>query len=179
MRKLFVLIFTLAALIAFSQTSKSDINQRIRDQRNYLEQIDYVAEYPVDGGKYYKSIWRIGKGEMHEIDFRIIVSAESTELMEGFADRLEAATDRHFTGRSYGLTKGSDFWDAAYWTAYFYELLVKDFDKLKVMKIYGTDEKGRYIEIGEKDLKNLNSLGGLFVPGKRKMKKLNADFFNN
>lgn len=137
-----------------------------------------VSEYPTKKPSYSVSYRVQGDPDRHRLDFRIAVEAESKELMEAFSDRLETATDRHFTGRSYGLMKNADFWDAGYWVAYFYDLLEgKNFSKLRVVRMEISDEKGRTATIREDQLRDLEGLSRLFIRGKRKVNDLNADFF--
>lgn len=63
-------------------------------------------------------------------------------------DRLKAAMDKFYTNRGLGLFVGNDYSDAAYWSAYFAELVLWQSDpklNIKVVSITANDEKGRAV----------------------------------
>lgn len=110
-----------------------------------------------------------GAEQMEVLSFRITVAAKFREDAADFAKRINKATDDHFRSRSYFLTRGSDYWDAAFWVSFFYEkiLAAEDLD-VEVLEIEAYNPDGYAVILTEKDLKKQRGLSRLF---------LNARFF--
>lgn len=141
----------------------------------------YEANYPQHKTKMYSIKWRAkGEEEMNTLDIRLVVEAESKTKMEDFAELMEATVDKHFRNRWYFLSEQSDFYDAAFWAAYFLDLIEgKNYDKFRVNEVFAVDRQGRSLILREDDLKDLYGLSRLFLKGKRQAKELNAHLFDN
>lgn len=145
----------------------------------------YIGTFPVPGkpNGYYQTKWRINSdpnSTYQNFYYRIEVQSEFREYVEIFAAELEAEVDKHNANRSYGLMDNSDTQDAAYWVAWFMDYFIsKKFPLVKITKIEGYNDKGLRVQLGDKELKSINSLGGFFVRGKRDIKRMNAQLFNN
>lgn len=126
----------------------------------------YRATYPTKQAAYKVSWYESGVNVRHRLSFRITVEAESKQLMNVFADYLEKVTDKHFGARGYVLQKNSDYWDAAYWVAYFYDLIEgKEIGTLRVLKVDAVDDKGRAAILEADQLKDLKRLNRLWSKG--------------
>ena len=86
------------------------------------------------------------------------VSVKSTTDSDFEFDRLAANFDWFFTNRGFGLMPGSDYADVMGWVGFFFEMLLEtqrpDKQKVDVLEISGTDEKGRPITWNFENLKH-------------------------
>lgn len=139
----------------------------------------YRAQYPVNDF-HYEIKYRVPgdePGQYRRLLFRLEVEAEAKENMAVFAARLNKAVEQHFKSRTYGLVKNADFWDAAYWAAFFFDIIEgKKFAKLRVIKIDCVDELGNTATLDNTQLKNLEGLRRYFIKDARKMRLLNKGY---
>lgn len=114
---------------------------------------DYVATYPIGNSPYTTSYKANNDPKRHTVHYNITVKGESTELMDIYADKLQAVMDKYARGRSYGLVENSDMWDAVKWISYFTDLILhlNDEGEIEQVGIEATVD-GRYIRLTEKDL---------------------------
>lgn len=70
--------------------------------------------------------------KQQQLKFRIEIAYTHNLSTVAAVDKLVKATDEHFRQRGYTLTPRSDHWEAAYWVAFFYELIVKKDLKMNV-----------------------------------------------
>lgn len=138
----------------------------------------YVSELPLDKDDTYRVRWREASGPNQYLEFRIKIEAESETNMSDFAKDMTATIDRHFRGRGYGLNAPSDYYKAAYYVAYFLDLIEgKNYKKFRVLEVLAIDEEGYSVILEEQDLKNLYGIRSWFTNNKE-IKELNAQFFN-
>lgn len=87
------------------------------------------------------------------------VEAEYQDETGKFVHGLEELTGKYFTNRAIYMAPPADFATAAYYTAYFYDLILTKYwegpEKLKVVEIAGVDENGNLVTLREKDLKDI------------------------
>lgn len=125
----------------------------------------YTAEFPWIS-EVYSVRWKAADDAEHStLYFRLTVSAKFKEDAEDFARRLDEETNRHFRSRTYFLRRGSDYWDAAFWVAYFYELILRKQEGIdtEVLQIEAYNEEGLPVILGEKELKKQRGLSRLVL----------------
>lgn len=81
-----------------------------------------VMTFSVD--KWYTVTYSIPNDPVRRtIKFRPTIAYTHRMETKKAAKTLEAIVDNHFRARGYGLLAGNDDWEAAYWIAYFFELI--------------------------------------------------------
>ena len=103
---------------------------------------------------------------------------EKNALANQVYDRVKNYSDAFLKRSSLQLVPDSDYDDAAFWTAYFYRLLLrKDIDVMPV-KIEARDEIGRTTTLTGDRLSRIRGLRSLFVADRKVMESMNANLMN-
>lgn len=89
-------------------------------------------------------------GDRNTLTFRICVDYTNKKAGDKAAQELLDITNEHFRARGYTLMPGADSWEAAYWVAYFYRLILAG-DGYDVKPLCVTIQ-GQGIEMNRTDL---------------------------
>lgn len=124
----------------------------------------------------YEMKWRIQKEDaVHRVGVVMRVEISDTQLAEKTYDQVRAAADQFFNYSALYLSKDSDYDDAAFWTAYFFRLLLRD--KLDILPVHvvGYDEDLRSTVLEGQRLNRIKGIKSLFLK-KKPVKDLNAAY---
>ncbi len=119
-----------------------------REERTVI--FDFEGKYPmwwktVDGTKM----------QLLNVE-KIRLAVETNKMTPDAFDQWRDLVQAYFTNRALVMQAGKDYWDAAYWSGRFLEIIIGKTETVSVLEVYARDESNRPAYRGPEDFKRIS-----------------------